>query len=306
MVNKVNILLSSYNGEKYIKDQIESILAQTYSNFHLFIRDDGSKDGTKYILNEYKNNPKITVFYGDNLGFFASFLWLLNNCDQADFYAFSDQDDYWYPDKIETAINKLKNVSNQNQPLLYCCNADICDANLKLIHKGKPTKYPFSIVRTIVNGETGWGYTQVMNDRLRQFFLEKKPPEYIKVMGHDTWVHLLCLCNGTVIYDPDVHVMMRRHGNNTSRQEYHGGNIILHNFWRLREFLISDKGKDIYNEDKIFYTTFLNSISEDSKKIFYLYMNRGKRIKKVFYRKRYRDSFFDELAIRLLFLIGKM
>ena len=94
MDEKVVVLLSSYNGGKYIKEQIESILAQSYKNVELFIRDDGSKDDTVKILKTYEHNPRIRVFYGENIGFFASFLWLLNNSVQADYYAFADQDDF--------------------------------------------------------------------------------------------------------------------------------------------------------------------------------------------------------------------
>ena len=95
---------------------------------------------------------------------------------------------YWYIEKIETSVKWLRGYSDI--PALYCCNADICNANMQLIHKGNPTKYAFSIPRTIVNGETGWGYTQVMNWKARQLLLGKKVPNHIKVYGHDTWAHL--------------------------------------------------------------------------------------------------------------------
>lgn len=304
MEEKVIVLLSAYNGEKYINEQIESILAQSYKNIKLFIRDDGSTDGTVEILKTYEKNPRIRVSYGENLGYFASFLWLLNQCDEAEYYAFSDQDDYWYPDKIETALKWLKEYSNV--PALYCCNADICDANLQLIHKGRPTKYPFSIPRTVVNGETGWGYTQVMNHNARQLLMGKKAPSYVKVYGHDTWIHLSCLCCGTVLYDKTVHAKMRRHGNNTSIQEYQGGSFWRHQLWRINEFFFHNKGKAVYIEGREFLNEFWNELSVEEKSTIMLYLESGHRFRKALYAHRYRDSILDEIFLRILFLFGKM
>lgn len=304
MNEKVVVLLSAYNGEKYIKEQIESILAQSYKNVELFIRDDGSKDDTVKILKTYEHNPRIWVSYGENIGFFASFLWLLNNSGQADYYAFADQDDFWYTEKIETSVKWLRAYSNV--PALYCCNADICNANMQLIHKGKPTKYSFSIPRTIVNGETGWGYTQVMNQKARQLLLGKKAPKYIKVYGHDTWAHLVCLCCGKVLYDKSIHVNMRRHGNNTSVQEYQGGSFWRHQLWRIKEFIIYNKGKAVYIEGNLFLKEFWNEIPDEARKTIVLYLEPGHRLKKVLYKKRYRDSILDEMILRILFLFGKM
>ena len=107
-MEKVNILLSTYNGEKFIKQQIESLLAQTYENIAIHVRDDGSTDGTIGLLNQYSGNPKVHLYFGDNLGYRKSFAWLLSNCCDADFYAYCDQDDVWMPDKISRAVLALR------------------------------------------------------------------------------------------------------------------------------------------------------------------------------------------------------
>ena len=90
-MKKVIILLSTYNGQNYIEEQIESLLKQTYNNIEIFIRDDGSKDNTITILKKYeKKYNYINVEYGNNIGFYKSFLWLLNNAHKGDYYSFCD------------------------------------------------------------------------------------------------------------------------------------------------------------------------------------------------------------------------
>ena len=96
MDKKVNVLLSAYNGEKYIREQIESILEQSYKNIEIYVRDDGSKDGTLTILKEYEERGLIHLEAGKNVGFVKSFEWLIANGGEADYYAFSDQDDFWF------------------------------------------------------------------------------------------------------------------------------------------------------------------------------------------------------------------
>lgn len=304
MNDRVIILLSTYNGEKYIAEQIDSILKQTYDNIRLFIRDDGSTDNTIKVLKTYENNPKVNIVYGENIGFFASFLWLLNQCEEAGYYAYADQDDFWFPDKISAAVKKLQEYSGI--PTLYCCNSNYCDANMNYIDKSIKYECRYSLERSIINGETGWGYTQVMNNSLRKLLVGRTAPSYYKVFGHDTWTHMMALCRGKIIYDDTVHVNMRRHGNNTSVQELHGGNKLHHQIWRINQFLVHSRGKLVYNEVEAFYNTFQDEVPNSCKKIMKLYMMPGHRIKKAVYPKRYRNSWGDEILLRILFIVGKM
>ena len=106
MKNKeVVILISTYNGEKYLAEQLDSLLNQTYQNIKIFIRDDGSKDKTIDIIKEYqKKSEKIFLTEGKNIGFINSFFELLKLSNNADYYAYCDQDDVWMEDKIERAV----------------------------------------------------------------------------------------------------------------------------------------------------------------------------------------------------------
>jgi len=100
--------MSTYNGEKYLEEQINRILAKTDVDFRLLVRDDNSSDGTVAILRRYENHPRFQWYGGENLGCAKSFMDLLYSAPDADFYAFSDQDDIWYPNKISSAIYLLR------------------------------------------------------------------------------------------------------------------------------------------------------------------------------------------------------
>ena len=136
-VSKVQVLLSTYNGEKYLKEQLDSLLAQDYPNIDILIRDDGSKDSTKQILTGYENHKNIRVIYGSNIGITASFLELLKISDpEAEFLAFCDQDDVWLKDKISRAVAALQKHPS-DIPLMYCSRLTIVDESLRIIGYSK-------------------------------------------------------------------------------------------------------------------------------------------------------------------------
>lgn len=129
----VQVVMSTYNGEKYLKEQIDSILSQEGVDVRLYIRDDGSSDRTTDILASYQEHKNVKIEKGNNLGFAKSFLTALDECDEADYYAFSDQDDVWEKDKLSTAIEILEEES-QSTPLLYCSALQRVDENLNPLH----------------------------------------------------------------------------------------------------------------------------------------------------------------------------
>ena len=124
MKAKVNILLSTYNGEKYLSEQLDSLMNQTYQNMVIYVRDDGSNDKTLDILYKYQKQDgrkQMIILKEDkpvNLGFMESFWILLRSCEHADYYAFCDQDDVWLPEKVERGVAALEKERN-DVPLLY-------------------------------------------------------------------------------------------------------------------------------------------------------------------------------------------
>ena len=131
-MSDVIVLMSTYNGEKYIAEQIDSIYNQDFDgSIQILIRDDGSKDHTKEIIKQYENTPRrnIQLIEENNVGPQRSFLKLIQAADEAKFYFFSDQDDFWYADKIRRAVRQ---IGNKEEPVCYCSNYDIYNTQLKI------------------------------------------------------------------------------------------------------------------------------------------------------------------------------
>ena len=128
---EICVLLSTYNGEKYLREQLDSLVCQENVELKILIRDDGSKDSTLQILKEYsKKDARITYFVGNNVGPAQSFFDLIIKSPDADYYAFCDQDDVWDKDKLEIAVGFLEKEDN-SKPNMYYSNLRIVDQNLR-------------------------------------------------------------------------------------------------------------------------------------------------------------------------------
>ena len=211
MSKKVNVLLSAYNGEKYIKAQIDSILNQSYPNVELYVRDDGSKDGTLAIVREYEEKGLLHLEAGENVGFVKSFEWLIANGGEADYYAFSDQDDVWFEDKIKMAVEKLEHA-RENVPVLYFSNYDFYDGDLNFMAHRDGRTPNISFVNSLVDC-VSLGFNSVFNRKAKDMVTEQMPE---KSTGHDWWMYMVCAGMGEVIYDERPTVKYRRHNNNVS------------------------------------------------------------------------------------------
>ena len=132
MEEKVDILLATYNGEKYVAEQIESILNQTYKNFNLIISDDCSKDSTPDILKKYAEKDKRIILHLQlqNLGVVKNIEFLLKQVN-SELYMLSDQDDVWLKEKVEKSVETLKRK-----------NADLVFGDLEVVDQDLNTIYP--------------------------------------------------------------------------------------------------------------------------------------------------------------------
>lgn len=217
MRKKIQILLSTYNGEKYIRQQLDSIFAQTCAPASVLIRDDGSTDATPAILAEYQERyPQLRVIEGENIGTIASFFELFRLADpEMDYYALSDQDDVWMEDKIAAAVKALQKleagVTAEQIPLLYCGAQCLTDLHMQPI-AGQPqvvvrkASFGNALVQNICTG-----CTAVYNQALAELLRGAKPEFTIM---HDWWLYLLASCFGRVYYDSTPHIYYRQHGHN--------------------------------------------------------------------------------------------
>ena len=206
----ISVLLSTYNGDKYLKSQLDSVFVCDNVCCRIFVRDDGSSDRTQNILDTYQECKKLTWIKGENIGPARSFMELLYRADEADYYSFCDQDDVWQKDKLSVAIDKLSSIP-ENIPALYFSEKTIVDKDLMPI-KDTHGNYLLTLGESFINNPVT-GCTMVINKKLRDIIVSAKIPDYFSL--HDSWIYRICLAvGGVVIYDRTPHILYRQHGNN--------------------------------------------------------------------------------------------
>ena len=205
---KIAVLMSTYNGEKYIRTQIESILSQkTDAEVKLIVRDDGSKDKTLDILKEYG----IDYYTGNNLGPAGSFIDLVKRTEGYDYYAFADQDDYWMENKLEESMKLLRQISG---PGLMYSNPEVVDKELVTYGRRVYRKKPYTNMETVVCAGNIIGCTIMFNEELAQYIRKHRLPQHIKM--HDYYLAAVCVSiGGSIRFDDNSYMKYRQHGNNT-------------------------------------------------------------------------------------------
>lgn len=292
---KVQVLLSTYQGEQYLAEQLDSLLGQTWKNVEILARDDGSQDRTQQILEDYsKKYSQIKYYTGKNIGVANSFFDLLRRAD-ADYVAFCDQDDIWLEKKIEAAVRKLK---KETGPVLYCSNKILVDRQLVRLKKqdrgSKNPGFGNAVVECICTG-----CTAVMNRELAELLASKVPEHAIL---HDWWAYLAATYAGKVIFDRHAYILYRQHGKNVVGAK--GG------FWGAVQskasYLRDNRGK-LKGQLTDFSKLYHGDREKDAlvAKILAAETIPG-RIRVAGDRKMYRQSVLDGVIMRILFLIGKM
>ena len=209
---KVTILLSTYNGSKFLRQQLDSLYQQTYPNIRILVRDDGSIDSTRALLEKEQAKGRITLFeeHG-NLGAAPSFFELLKNAatTETEYVAFCDQDDVWHPEKIARAVLRLTGVA-VDHPAMYCSRVEIVDERLSHIgYTMLPRKIGFG--NALVDCVTT-GCTIVLNRAAVRLLGKNLPSSGVM---HDWWCYLVMSCFGEVIYDSTATLKYRQHDSNT-------------------------------------------------------------------------------------------
>lgn len=245
---KLAVLMSTYNGENFLREQIESILNQkTDVDLTLLIRDDGSTDNTVNILKEYEKNNRVKVVLGKNIGPAKSFISLLKENTDFDYYAFSDQDDVWNNDKIQKGIYSIIDVHG---PALYFSNSELVNSDLKSMGRNtfRHNLYDFSLLSFLCLANCAQGCTSVFNKDLAKIIQDSRTPETFKM--HDSLLSCVCtLFNGKVFYDNESSMKYRMHEKNVDGVLSVKGNIF--NIIRNRFNLIFRKKKvSMYEQTK--------------------------------------------------------
>lgn len=208
---KVAVLMSTYNGENFLEEQLRSILCQQGDfALDLWVRDDGSRDGTPALLETYAREGKLRWYTGENLKPAKSFLDLLHHCPGYDYYAFADQDDVWYPDKLQRGIDRLKDCDG---PGIAFSNARLVDGKLQSLGRNVYKRPPQRDFYSLLIAGNVLGCTMLLNGKMAALVQEKPVPEIINM--HDYYLLNLCtLFGGTVAYEETPCMDYRQHGAN--------------------------------------------------------------------------------------------
>ena len=299
---KVTVLVATYNGERYLCEQLDSILNQEGVEVSIVVRDDGSKDGTVNILKKYKEEYSNFSYYtGPNVRSARCFFDLLSNAGEADYYAFSDQDDVWDKDKLSIAANTLSGY-DQSKPQLYISNLRVVDQDLNFIRNSHSTPKDETNLYSVLTEHLAVGCTMVFNKVLLKMCVSNLPKGEIM---HDTWFEFVARFFGEVHYDFTPHISYRQHGNNvigTSTNKYA--------VWKNRIKRVVTRQEPRYHHAKVFLDTFDSVPStldwEKLNKVVHYKKNLGRWLSLLFDKEIRTSSWKTEVRYRLLIIFREI
>lgn len=250
-MEKVTVLLSTYNGERYLVEQLQSLVDQKGVEVELLVRDDGSKDSTTAILDEWQSKKLLSWYKSGNLGPGKSFMHLLQTASPGSYYAFCDQDDVWLPEKLRLTMDKMREVelANPGKPVIVHTDMYVVDEKLNVVHDSfwhssglRPDvlrTFPYLCTCNSVNG-----CTILMNSVARELILEK----YVEhdVIIHDVISALTVAYYGGIIDYIEVPTVLYRQ---------HSANVVgamAYSKWQTIGNRLSNIGKVVAQNIKLF------------------------------------------------------
>lgn len=215
----VDILLATYNGEKYLAEQIDSVLDQTYQDFRILIRDDNSNDRTVEIIKDYqKKYPDKILFITDDMkcGNSVSNFMQLTEYACSEYAMYCDQDDFWFPDKIKTTLEIMQNAERKkgkDNPFLVFADYKIVDSSLNeaahRVSNSQIASCSLKFSRLLVQNYVT-GCLMMVNKALYSILGEY----HNDILMHDWWAALIASAMGDILYIPETVMLYRQHINN--------------------------------------------------------------------------------------------
>ncbi|MVV48183.1 glycosyltransferase family 2 protein [Pseudomonas sp. PB120] len=299
--------MCTYNGEQFLRQQLDSFYNQTHKNWVLIVSDDGSTDSTIEILDEFSKrlNPgQLRVIYGPKKGYVKNFLDITRRVEStADFYAWADQDDIWIENKVEAALGMLKCYESK-VPALYCGRTQLInESGTSIGHSIKFSREP-QFLNALVQS-IGGGNTMVFNRSSLE--LLNRASNGLDVVSHDWWAYqLISGAGGKVLYDNIARVLYRQHSKNIIGDKRNWLNKArhitkvfegLHLEWNDKNIHALELTRDcLSNENK----TILDIFKTARKDKFM------KRISRLFRLGIHRQTFTGNIALYLAILFGKI
>lgn len=215
----IDILLSTYNGAKYLSEQLDSLISQDYTDWRLLVRDDGSTDETLSVVRRYaERDERIHIMHDElgNIGVIRSFEELLR-WSEAPYVMFCDQDDVWLESKVSKTLERVQSAEGKVQSAVLCFT-DLCVVDEQL-----RTLYPsfWSLNRDPMPTAARWPWVAVANPMpgctamLNRRAVEAVLPFPASIPMHDWWIICRIARMGKVIYVPEATILYRQHGGNT-------------------------------------------------------------------------------------------
>jgi glycosyltransferase involved in cell wall biosynthesis len=258
--------MATYNGENFLAEQLDSIYSQKYDSWILYVSDDGSKDRTIQILEDYQQKwgvEKLCILKGPQEGSCKNFLTLACNKNiRAEYYAFCDQDDVWLPDKISNAVDIISNHQQEELPFVYCGRTIYVDEKLRPFGMSRLFTRPKTFENALVHSIAG-GNTMVFN-KATKFLVEKIG---IKIVAsHDWWIYQIVTgVGGELFYDPNPYIQYRQHSKTLVGQNFSiQAKLNRLNAVRQKKFkLLNDQNVHALNEIKVLLTQKSQKCLED-------------------------------------------
>lgn len=268
---KVQILMSTYNGESNLERQVDSILNQEEVDISILIRDDCSTDRTIELIHKLQKKylNKIELIEGDNIGWKLSFIELLFNAGDYDFYGFSDQDDYWLPRKVIECINLMQS-DNDEIPKLAHCNSLSVNENLQKRNENENRIAEPLTHKMAISTEVFQGCGMIWNKNAMNLILKYKPKN--ANLAHDYWVGIICYFFGRIYFTKEYYFYHVRYSNSSSAD----GNVLKGRISRIKKIFSKSKKaymnpaedllngyKDLLSEKDIKFLTYLINYKEN-------------------------------------------
>lgn len=299
-MRRVAVLLSAYDGERFLAEQVESVLSQQGVDVTLLVRDDGSRDGTLRVLDRWRADARMKLFSESNIGVVESFFRLLSLAsDESDYFAFCDQDDVWRPDKLRAAVDVLDR-GEASRAQLYTGRLALVGEDLRPLGASRLPRRPLAFENALVENVVT-GCAAVFNRRARELMLAHP---HAGAQIHDWWLYLVVAAFGDVHYDPSPRVLYRQHD----------GNVIgvapgVYGRWSRRLRLLVSRRRMNMPQLEAFRANFGAVLSPDHRRMLNDLVDGSRagplaRIRLALSSPVYRQTTLDHLALRALIACG--
>ncbi|MBM6683391.1 glycosyltransferase family 2 protein [Collinsella intestinalis] len=297
---KIAVAVSVYNGKDHLAEQLDSIFAQQNVSVTVYVRDDGSSDGSVELLQRYTQNGDMILLQGENRGVVGSFFELLSQIpDDYEYVALCDQDDVWFPEKLSRAIRVLQESGGKDPlPAVYCSEYIFCDEGLHQTGRSHLNCIGVGFYTTLYENKAS-GNTMVLNRELHKLL---NNTDVSRVYCHDWWIALVASAVGKLVFDDYASLLYRRTGSNVSPTGMNGLSLLK---FRMKTFLKSSELDKITEQLRCLSDSHGKQLSHEKQDTLNLFLS-GSRLRKMLFPHRLRQAPIEEIALRVLFLLGKL